>query len=31
MGPVTRLLQQSYFDMITGRDASHAGWRTSVP
>lgn len=29
-GPVTKMLQSSYFDIVYGRDPSHPEWRTSV-
>lgn len=29
-GPVTTALQAKYFDIVQGRDASHASWRTLV-
>jgi branched-chain amino acid aminotransferase len=29
-GPVTRRLQQAFFDVVAGRDARHAAWLTPV-
>jgi branched-chain amino acid aminotransferase len=30
-GPITRALQTLYFDIVHGRNASRAAWRTPVP
>jgi branched-chain amino acid aminotransferase len=30
VGPITAKLQKHYFDVVSGRDASHPEWRTAV-
>jgi branched-chain amino acid aminotransferase len=30
VGPLTRQMQQRYFDLVSGRDTAHADWRTPV-